>query len=297
MKLVNIVFWLLRNRNLFLFLFVVLITDVFTEKYNTIIIVLNNLQFIMNNLQKQKIFIDTNWGLFIGTFSDNIPHKHFATQISVTINKKITFFDENNNAEEYKNCIIKNNTLHNMSCQDTQLMLLISPTSSIGHYLNSVSSQEKDISDFTNDFTAQLKKHALEYINAEIDFKNLIEKVRELLKTTLCECPDDNHFNDDRIKMAIAHLEQHSDAIIPLEKIAEICHLSPSRFLHLFRKKTGISYRRIQLWNKIWNSFNHLTTQSITQTAHQFGFTDSAHYSRIFKETFGFPPSYISKIE
>ena len=110
-----------------------------------------------------------------------------------------------------------------------------------------------------------------------------------------CECEKENHYKDERIKKAIKYLETNFDRVISVKEIAEMCFLSKSRFLHLFKESTGITYRKVQQWNKISKSFVSLRKQSLTETAHQFGFTDSSHYSKVFKETFGFNPKIIQK--
>lgn len=243
--------------------------------------------------QGYKIHFENHWGIFIGSFSDNIPHKHFATQVSITTTKKITIINEKKQSTQYEGCIIKNNVLHQFICESKHITLLIHPASSVGHYFNSLSS--KNIDRFKNNFTDQLKKLAIDLLQEKIIWKDFINNIRALLDAARCTCIADNCFTDDRIKTAITYLEEHSAEIISLEKIATICYLSPSRFLHLFKEKTGISYRRLQLWNKISHSFSFLPKQSITATAHQFGFTDSAHYSRVFKETFGFSPKHLTK--
>ncbi len=111
-----------------------------------------------------------------------------------------------------------------------------------------------------------------------------------------CSCEAENHFEDDRIYKAIKFIEKHQERIISLAEIAKVCFLSESRFLHLFKEKTGIQYRRYQLWNKLIKSLPYLKNHSITETAHRFGFADSSHYSRTFKETFGFTPKFISNL-
>jgi AraC-like DNA-binding protein len=70
------------------------------------------------------------------------------------------------------------------------------------------------------------------------------------------------------------------------------CHLSPTRFLHLFKEKTNLNFRRYQLWNKVVKSLPYLIKNSITETAYTFGFSDSSHYTRTFIETFGVTPKF-----
>lgn len=244
--------------------------------------------------QGHKIYFEKNWGLFLGAFADNIPHRHYVTQISLSLDKPIKIIDEKKQEFIFENCIIKNNVLHQFFCDSPHLSLYIYPTSAVGFYLNKTSGKE-NISDFTNSFTAQLKQNTQNLLSDSITFPEFIASIHNLFEDIFQKSLKDDHFEDERVKKAIYYLEENADEVISLEKISELCFISPSRFLHLFKKHTGINYRRLQLWNKISQSFRSLPHQSITETAHQYGFTDSAHYSKIFKETFGFSPKALIK--
>lgn len=101
---------------------------------------------------------------------------------------------------------------------------------------------------------------------------------------------------DQRIVRALNYMDKNPGEIIPLEEIAEIACLSTSRFIHLFKNTTGVSYRRLQLWNKIMNSYDFLPhCRNLTEVAHAAGFSDYAHYSRTFKESFGLKPTDLIK--
>ena len=197
-------------------------------------------------------------------------------------------------AAMFKNCLIKSNVWHQLSCEAEHLLLLFYPTSSIGHYFSHLSAT--DITAFEHSIIEGLKSSSLEYINGQSDFQDTISKISDLLKKFTCECETGNHYNDDRIRTAINYLEKNYDRVIPLKEIAGQCFLSESRFLHLFKEKTGITYRKVQQWNKVSKSFSRLRQQTLTKTAHQFGFSDSAHYTKVFKETFGFNPNLIRKM-
>ncbi len=238
---------------------------------------------------KNKIYIDKNWGLFLGAFNENKAHKHYAVQLSISINEKIEF----NKSVHFENCLIKSNEEHQLSCQSDHLLFLFNPTSSIGHYLSEMASD--NIIGYNHPITDKLKNSATCYLGDSIEFQTFIKDVKVILNDFECKCENDNHFKDDRILDAIKYIEKNSDRVIPLAEIAAVCFLSPSRFLHLFKEKTGLTYRRAQLWFKISQSFPFLSKQSITQTAYQFGFTDSAHYSKVFKQNFGFSPKRFSK--
>lgn len=242
------------------------------------------------NIESNRIYFENNWGFFIGSFADNLPHKHYAIQISVSLNSEIFI---NDRSSEFKNYLIKSNVSHKLTSKNEHLLLLFYPTSSVGHYLNQQSTGA--ISELNHPIAEKLKQSGLNLITNKSTFPNTIAEISNLIKTFTCECAADNHFKDDRVKTAIEYLETNFDRVVSLQEIAEICFLSPSRFLHLFKEKTGVTYRKAQQWNKVSQSFRMLDKQSLTETAYQFGFSDSAHYSKVFKETFGFSPKLIQK--
>lgn len=244
-------------------------------------------------MKQNKIYFDNNWGFSIGQFEDNLPHKHYAIQINISLNSEVILTKRNNEISKLKNFLIKSNVTHQLTCKTEHLLLLFYPTSSIGHYFNQLS--DNDITEFKHPILKQLKKCSIDFLNGKMDFKNVVSEISSLLESFTCKSEIENHYKDDRIKNAIKYLEANFDRVIPLKEIAEIHFLSESRFLHLFKENTGISFRKVQQWNKVSKSFSMLRKQNLTDTAHQFGFTDSSHYSKVFKETFGFSPKLIQK--
>ncbi|WP_208640202.1 helix-turn-helix domain-containing protein [Massilia violaceinigra] len=66
--------------------------------------------------------------------------------------------------------------------------------------------------------------------------------------------------------------------------------LSSSRFQHLFKEQTGVSFRRYRLWARLQATIsNVLDGRTLTQAAHEAGFSSSAHLSAAFKAMFGLP--------
>ena len=242
---------------------------------------------------KNKIYIENDFGFFIGFFKDNTYHKHYAIQISIAANDSLIITNQDEVEFKNSNCLIKSNVSHKLSCKENQLLILVNPSSSFGHYLTQGISD--DIGVFNHPLSDRLKNYVQQYNDKTIDINLFNEQVKKSIQSFNCACNDFNHFNDKRIYNALAYIEANYDRVVSLKEVAATCHLSPSRFLHLFKDKTGITFRRAQLWIKIAKSFKSLPKQSITETAHQYGFTDSAHYSKIFKQNFGFSPKMFLK--
>ncbi|MDM1071669.1 helix-turn-helix transcriptional regulator [Empedobacter brevis] len=249
----------------------------------------------MKHTIQNKVHIENSWGLFVGELNDNILHRHYALQITVTSNQEFRITDKNNKQNSYKACFINNNIEHQLNSSEISLIILINPISCIGHQFHNNYKNAKIVS-LKDDFHL-LSNMLDEYLQNNSDFNHLAKNINRYLTNFKCQCERENHFDDNRIYNTIAYLERNSDRVVSLKEIAAFCFLSETRFLHLFKEKTNINFRRYQLWNRLIKSLPYLKTHSITETSHQFGFTDSSHYNRTFKETFGLSPKFLSSLK
>jgi AraC-like DNA-binding protein len=99
------------------------------------------------------------------------------------------------------------------------------------------------------------------------------------------------------IKNAITLIKSH-DHNCKIDEIAQQVGLSPDRFRHLFKEELGITFKNYIKWQKIRRAFTlKLANQEMTMTqiAHDSGFSDQAHMSRVIKENFGHTPKFLSK--
>lgn len=248
--------------------------------------------FVSNGLK--RIHLDKNWGVFIGSFEDNKLHRHYAIQLSIGIDKNVKVIDAE--AREYvaEHLIIQDHVLHRLECKGNHILILFNPFSRLGHYIQN--QMNVSIGPLELNWISQIKDSAKKYLEGTMSFDALINDLLITWSKIDCLCDHVYHITDVRIAKALSYIEDHEDRIIPVNEIAEGVNLSVDRFLHLFKSTTGMSYRRAQLWNKTQRSLSDLRIHSITETAYRHGFSDSAHYTRTFKENFGFSPKFISKI-
>ena len=102
---------------------------------------------------------------------------------------------------------------------------------------------------------------------------------------------------DARVQRIIDHAAAHLDEPLTLASASHGIHLSPSRLRHLFVEQTGLAFKTYLLWLRLVRAV-HLYSegQSLTEAAHGAGFSDSAHFSRIFKRTFGLPATTLARL-
>ena len=101
---------------------------------------------------------------------------------------------------------------------------------------------------------------------------------------------------DSRVAQSIEWIRASREEGISVREIAAGVELSESRFSHLFTENVRIPVRRYLLWLRLRDSM-HLLAQgkSLTKTAHEAGFSDSAHLTRTFRGMLGIAPSALIK--
>lgn len=244
---------------------------------------------------KNKFIKTKDYGYLLGEISDNSLHQHYAVQFVVALDDsivvKLTTAKLHSTSQ-----LITSMQSHQLNCLGQQvLILLINPVSKLGHLLNKYGHSET-IQTSQKVWVKVMRKLAIKWRNDHIsdsEFKIAMEKSAadfvNMNKACVCH-------SDKRIVKAMGLLSTNVPKIIPIETIASQVNLSPSRFIHLFKSETGITYRRMQLWNKLMASIHDISNhKNITDLAHAHGFSDSAHYSRTFKQTFGLNPKSLIK--
>lgn len=245
---------------------------------------------ITKDESENRFYFRYNYGLFVGRLDNNTEHKHYAIQISLSSDNEFICSVKDN---QIISCslFINSNIQHKLSCNGTQLIILVNPISRIGHFLH-LKYSDTNYKELDADISDGLTDLLTSYVKRELTFDLFCSAADKILEQFVCNCDTEFHPKDDRIVKAIKYLDDNAERVVSLKEISDICFLSQSRFLHLFKEKTGIHFRRYQLWNRLIKSLPYLSDNNITTVAHQFGFSDSSHYTRTFKETFGLIPKF-----
>ena len=102
---------------------------------------------------------------------------------------------------------------------------------------------------------------------------------------------------DKRIQRIIAYASANLDRPLTLETASAGVFLSGSRLRHLFVEQTGLAFRTYLLWLRLVKAVAvYSEGASLTEAAHLSGFSDSAHFSRVFKRTFGLPATTLTRL-
>lgn len=237
------------------------------------------------------IFKAGDTGIFLGKVSDNAFHQHYAVQLTIGIEEKFEMETEAGKVLS-NSLVVHPEVSHRLDTKGQPvLIILLNPASTLGHFIAKHLTQQP-VQELDEEWVGYLRMFVQDLFKKEINEKTFLSACINSMAEFNSRCLKAKHQIDKRVLASLQYLDRHTREVISLKEIAEEMCLSESRFQHLFKEETGISYRRMQLWKRLLSSFDHLrTTKTLTELAHQSGFSDSSHYSKTFKESFGFSPS------
>jgi AraC-like DNA-binding protein len=102
---------------------------------------------------------------------------------------------------------------------------------------------------------------------------------------------------DERVRRVIDHALANPELSLDEAAAGAGVFLSPSRLRHLFVEQTGLAFKTYMLWQRLIRALEaYATGRSLTEAAHHAGFSDSAHFSRVFRRYFGLPATTLTRL-
>ena len=99
---------------------------------------------------------------------------------------------------------------------------------------------------------------------------------------------------DRRIRWAAAQLNDFSGSKMSGADCAASVGLSPSRFLHLFKEQTGVSFRAFRAWKRARHLLHFVNEETnLAHLAQDIGYPDSTHFSHSIRRFYGLQPRAI----
>ena len=101
----------------------------------------------------------------------------------------------------------------------------------------------------------------------------------------------------ERLSRSLAYIHKHYSQPITVQKLAELEHLSTSRYSALFRSCMGQSPQSFIIDMRLRIAIELLSQTDLTvkQVAHTVGYTDQLYFSRLFRARKGVPPSHFQQ--
>jgi len=85
------------------------------------------------------------------------------------------------------------------------------------------------------------------------------------------------------MQRVLQYIEKHLDEPVHVPRLAEIARLSESRFKARFKRELGVPPAEFWLRQKISRASVLLKSRSVTEVAHELGFSSSQYFATVFK--------------
>ena len=156
--------------------------------------------------------------------------------------------------------------------------------------------------DVENDFKLLLNEYNNARMFKEILITDLIEKI---LITIIRNGSSNNTSNSiiepkylqHHVYKSLIYIQNNFQKNITLEEMANLSHISPNYFSELFHKTVGCSFQNYLQNLKLRNALILLKNTKLTasEICERSGFNSYAHFSRLFKQKYGYSPRSLHK--
>lgn len=214
--------------------------------------------------------------IFRGHVGDNKAHSHWASQITIGLNGHVEF-EASSGVQSADAVYFASKTEHRLLSGFICSIYFDPLSNSLCKRLN------KDAPDGWSALTYADLPPELGALTADTKLRTLLES--ESLSPPLLTSSSDNRFQ--RVIQEInAQLSNGKDA--DRDALANLVHLSPTRFSHWFVERSGVPLRSYKKWRKLRLAMDALLDgKGPMEAAMLAGFSDLAHMSREFSDSFG----------
>lgn len=232
-----------------------------------------------------EIYLSSYHALIESGYDDPKPHIHQAAHIIVALEKEIICTAD---GEEYccQGVVIPSNVKHTIVSNGTPVIIFLFEETTI------TAEQIKETRVIGTEIAVKIANHYRELVTEAVDkatgCKAFYAKVMEYLKI---EMPG-LKILDERILEAITYVHEHAGEDISVKKIAGMQYMSESRFSHLFKEQTGISFAGFLIMARIEKTYEGiLMGKNVTSASVDAGFYSPAHFASVNKKMFGITAS------
>lgn len=218
-------------------------------------------------------------------------HNHFYMQICIPDNGEVKLRGRDRVWKSYRVACIPSGVSHEMDPVPGNMTLIYLDPLTTGLGLFSDRRLEPDAPAFElNDLVPDAVRKEIRKI-VEAPGAQVRSELLRLLEGRWTRSPQ--HTLDVRIQRSIAGASPDEFC---LSKLAGDADLSVSRFRHLFKEETGVAFLDYRLWLKVKQAVHHMAEYpDLALAAYDGGFADQAHFSRVFRRSFGMNPSEFTK--
>lgn len=247
----------------------------------------------MTGRWKGDVWMGSGAAYFVGDARDNDLHAHYVLQIAIALGEPFFVTEDQGRTHLARGIVIPSGKRHcvrnGSEASAETMMLFVEPNSDMGRLLQAhYPLSEGEI--------VEIDEVRLTALKARLETAapgGGEPLVREMM-TVLTDGAWRHRGIDRRVAFALDYIENHLADSDSLEHVAQRLSLTSRYLRKLFEQEIGLSPQRYRQWCKLRTALGGvLQGESFTEAAATAGFTDSAHFSRTFRDMFGAPPSSI----
>ncbi|MGM0564939.1 MAG: helix-turn-helix domain-containing protein [Pseudomonadota bacterium] len=224
---------------------------------------------------KGDVAFSHSMAIYRGDVGDHHLHSHWASQLTISLDSELVF-DTGSAPQSAKAVYFPSKTPHHLE-SGFICSIYFDP---LAEYIPQVL-RDKPADEYSPLSLDELPEE-LATIDASTDLHTLLDS--ESLRPA-SELP-----SDPRLEAVIQAIKDHhaKGEDIDRNSLAEIVHLSPTRFSHWFVERTGVPLKSYKKWLKLRVAVDAVLAGKMPmEAAMTAGFSDLSHMSRAFAESFG----------
>jgi AraC family transcriptional regulator len=221
-------------------------------------------------------------------------HAHHAIQMTIALEGRLTLATAETSITAPA-IAVKADTRHRIDTAALLAFIFVEPESRAGRVLLDSLFGSRDLVEIDGPDILERVGPLRDTFSKSLSHELLLS-VGNAVVDSLAPKPD-ARLPDPRVKRVIDYAAAHLNERLTLNSAAHGVYLSPSRLRHLFVEQTGVAFKTYVLWLRLMRAVQIYADgkSTLTEAAHAAGFADSAHFSRIFKRTFGSPATTLPR--
>ena len=216
-------------------------------------------------------------------------HAHHAVQVVLALQGKFRLSTSENSVAGGVAAVAPD-TPHIFEADGTHALLFVEPESLPGRAISASLFAHGGLSSPSETMIGDFASRIATAYQASSEAREQLTRVGRELVERMAATGRPRVF-DPRVRRVVAWAAQRGDQPVSLADAADVAGLSAGRLRHLFVQETGLSFKTYLLWLRLTRAVTLMADgRSLTDAAHEAGFSDSAHFSRTFRRMFGVAP-------
>ncbi len=215
--------------------------------------------------------------IFRGPIGPNKSHSHWASQLTIALDGEIEFETADSGRRTGKAVYLSSKVQHQFF-SGYVCSIYFDPLA------------ESRLTALADDTGAGWRTLSAQELPEELSALSVTTDLRALIRSELLRVTTPSSVSDPRFAEVVREITEQLREGQDLDRdaLARMAKLSPSRFSHWFVEQSGIPLRSYKKWLKLRMAMEALLNgENPTSAAMHAGFSDLAHMSRAFSESFG----------